>query len=194
MKLALEFALSQSKPVVIRYPKDIVPPQKYVRAASSKPFVLGESVTVKSSKDSEIAIVSYGCLLSEALDAAAMLAKEGIPVDVINGRFAAPVDNKIVSLLDKGKGIITVEDHHLACGFGSALLETAALEAAQAKKTAQESAKSQFHNTIRMLGVPRELIRHDSRRAQLMQVGVNADKIVQTAKEMLGIAPGLDKV
>jgi 1-deoxy-D-xylulose-5-phosphate synthase len=197
MKLALEFALNQSKPVVIRYPKDIVPLQKYVRAACSKPFVLGKSVVVKSSKDSAIAIVSYGSLLSEALDAAAMLAKEGIPVDVINGRFAAPVDKEIVSLLDEGKGIITVEDHHLACGFGSALLETAALEAAGAKKTAkkaaQESVKRESHNTIRMLGVPATLIRHDSRRAQLMEVGVNADKIVQTAKEMLGIAPGRGK-
>jgi len=41
MKLALEFALSEDKPVVIRYPKDFVPPDEFVRAACAKPFELG---------------------------------------------------------------------------------------------------------------------------------------------------------
>ncbi|MHC4741126.1 MAG: 1-deoxy-D-xylulose-5-phosphate synthase [Planctomycetota bacterium] len=193
MKLALEFALSQSSPVVIRYPKDTVPAQEYVRAACSKPFVAGKSVVVKRARDSKIAILSYGSLLSEALDASAALAKEKIPVDVINGRFAAPIDKKLVSLLDQGKGIITVEDHHLACGFGSALLEAAAIESGAPKGKTEKVVRSKPHNTIRMLGVPSNLIRHDSRNAQLMEVGVNADKIVRTAKEMLGIGPGRGK-
>ncbi|GAJ11152.1 unnamed protein product, partial [marine sediment metagenome] len=47
MKLALKFALSENKPVVIRYPKDLVPPRKFTRAACSKPFRLGKSVVVK---------------------------------------------------------------------------------------------------------------------------------------------------
>ncbi len=46
-----------------------------------------------------------------------MLEQDGIAVDVINARFAAPVDEKIVSLLDEGKGIITavsiIETNHL---------------------------------------------------------------------------------
>jgi 1-deoxy-D-xylulose-5-phosphate synthase len=193
MRLALEFALSHSKPVVIRYPKDLVPPQEYVRAACSRPFELGKSVVVKRAKGAAIAIVSYGSLLTEALKAAALLADEGIGVDVINARFAAPVDKRIVSLLGKGKGIITVEDHYLACGFGSAVLEMAALEANKGKRRDRESgrtdARRESHNTIRPLGAPRAFIRHDSRCAQLMQAGVNADKIAQTAKEMLGVAP-----
>lgn len=193
MKMALEFALSRPNPVVIRYPRDTVPPQKYVRAACSKPFVTGKSVVVKRAKGSKIAIVSYGSLLSEALDAAAALAKENIPVDVINARFAAPMDKKLLSLLDEGKGIITVEDHNLACGFGSALLETAAIEPPAKKTKSQKGAKSKSHNKIRLLGVPSALIRHDARKAQLMEVGVNADKIVRTAKEMLGIGPGRGK-
>ena len=198
MKLALEFALSRKGPVVIRYPKDLVPPQKFVRAACSKPFKLGKSVVVKRAKGAEIAIVSYGSLLTEALKAAALLGDEGISVDVINARFAAPVDKRIVSLLDEGKGIITVEDHHLACGFGSAVLEAAAVEAAdgkmRAKKTGRTRPKRKYHNIIRPLGAPRVLIRHDSRDAQLMQAGVNADKIAQATKEMLGIAPSRRKI
>jgi 1-deoxy-D-xylulose-5-phosphate synthase len=51
IKGALEFALGQDNPVVIRYPKDFVPEQKYVRAVCAKPFVLGKSVLVKRSKN-----------------------------------------------------------------------------------------------------------------------------------------------
>ena len=55
-----------------------------------------------------------------------MLEKDKIDVDVINARFAAPIDEKIISLVQDGKSIITVEDHSFACGFGSAVLEKAA--------------------------------------------------------------------
>jgi len=192
MKLALEFALSQNNPVVIRYPKDIVPSKKFIRAASSKPFRLGKSVVIKRAKDAEIAIVGYGSILTEVLKAAALLADDGIDVDVINGRFAAPVDKKIISLLDQGKGVIAVEDHFSACGFGSALLELAATQANDAEKPTEKGKKPRSkrrpHNKIRILGAPRRLIAHDSRSAQLMEVGVNADKIAETAKNMLGIA------
>jgi len=177
MKLALEFALGQDGPVVIRYPKDSIPSQKYAppRQACAKPFKLGKSVVVKKLKDSVIAIVSYGSVLMEALEAAELLAEEGIAADVINARFAAPVDKQIVSLLEKGKGLITVEDHAGACGFGSAVLELAA---------SQYSKRSTL-NAIQVLGAPRKFIKHDSRSVQLMEVGVNADKIVKTAKKML---------
>jgi len=172
MKLALEFALSHDGPVVIRYPKDLVPPESSVKAACKHPFKLGTSVTVKRSINSRLAIVSYGSILTEALRAAEMLAQEKVPVDVINGRFAAPVDKKILSLLKQGKGVITVEDHNVACGFGSAVLELAA-------------AKKCPLNNVRLLGAPRTLIGHNSRDAQLLQIGINADTIVKTAKEIV---------
>ena len=172
MKLAQEFALSHEGPVVIRYPKDIVPPKPFVKSSCSRPFKLGQCVTVKSSRNSRLAIVSYGSILTEALKAAAMLAEKKIPVDVINARFAAPVDKKIVSLLKKGKGIITVEDHTIACGFGSAVLELAAANKCPL-------------NAIRLLGAARTFIGHDCRESQLLQVGINADTIVKTAVQML---------
>jgi 1-deoxy-D-xylulose-5-phosphate synthase len=174
MKLALEFALGEDKPVVIRYPKDYVPMEKAVRAASAKPFKLGKSVVVKKGKESAIAIVCYGSVLTEALEAADMLARDGIAVDVINARFAAPIDEKIIKLMGRGNGIITVEDHTTACGFGSAVLELAA-----------KTADSNKLNAIRTLGAPRQFIKHDTRAQQLMQVGINAKKIARTVKEIL---------
>jgi 1-deoxy-D-xylulose-5-phosphate synthase len=173
MKLALEFALTANKPIVIRYPKDLVPPQELVRTACARPFKLGKSIIVRKTKDSAVAIVSYGSVLTEALKAAGLLAKEGIAVDVINARFAAPVDEAVIDLLKAGKNIITVEDHYLACGFGSAVLESVTVAAND--KLAD----------IQVLGAPRKFIGHNYRGLQLMEAGINAEKIAETAREML---------
>ncbi len=177
LKLALQFALCQNSPVALRYPKDIVPLQEFDRSACTRPFELGKSVVVRNTVNSLIAIVAYGSVLTEALLAARMLEQDDIDVDVINARFAAPVDGKIVSLLAEGKAIITVEDHARACGFGSAVLETAAA-----------TFPRPIPKPIAVLGIPHRFIKHDSRNAQLMQAGINADKIAQTAREMLNSA------
>ncbi|MHC4483437.1 MAG: transketolase C-terminal domain-containing protein, partial [Planctomycetota bacterium] len=177
LKLALEFALGENRPVAIRYPKDLLPQNKFVRAACAKPFKLGRSVFIKRGKGSSIAIVSYGSVLKEALEAAQLLAKEGVGVDIVNARFAAPIDERIVSLLGEGKGIITVEDHRVACGFGAAVIELAAA-----------TLKKPIDRPIAVLGTPRRFIKHDSRSAQLMEAGVNAERIAQRAREMLSTA------
>jgi len=143
-----------------------------VRAASDKPFELGQSILVKRGRRPALTVACYGTLLPEALRAAQTLHGEGIAIDVVNARFAAPVDDKILTGLTKGKGLITVEDHHVACGFGSAVLERASELGLDA-------------GCIRVLAAPRRFIGHDSRRSQLMQVGVTADDIVNAAKEML---------
>ncbi|MFA5251329.1 MAG: 1-deoxy-D-xylulose-5-phosphate synthase [Phycisphaerae bacterium] len=173
VKLALEFALAENKPVCLRYPKDLVPSGEFDLSACAVPFELGKAVFVKSSPKSAIAIVAYGSVLTNALQVAQLLGQDGIDVDVINARFAAPLDERIVSLLKRHKGIITLEDHGLACGFGSAVLEAVA------------ALPGPISKPIVTLGMPRAFLRHDSRNAQLMQGGVNADKIVLTAKEML---------
>jgi 1-deoxy-D-xylulose-5-phosphate synthase len=177
LKLALQFALRQNRPVALRYPKDLVPSEEFDRSACAQPFELGKSVVVRKGADSPIAIVAYGSVLTEALLAAGTLEQDGIDVDVINARFAAPIDERIVSLLAEGKAIITVEDHARACGFGSAVLETAAV-----------TFPRPIAKQIAVLGMPDRFIKHDSRNAQLMQAGISADKIAQTAKELLNSA------
>jgi 1-deoxy-D-xylulose-5-phosphate synthase len=172
MKQALQFALGQNQPVVIRYPKDHVPLDESLRAASEKPFELGKSVIVRRGRKPSLAIVCYGSLLTEALKAAEMLSSEKIAVEVINARFAAPLDERLISLLSTGKSLITVEDHYLSCGFGSAVLELAAARGCDTGR-------------IRVLGAPRCFIGHDSRAAQLIQAGINADEIARTARELI---------
>ncbi len=173
MKRALAFALEHNQPVVIRYPKDFVPAKHLVGPASDTPFALGKGVLVKTAAAAAaLRIVSYGAVLGEAINAAKILSDEGLETEVVNARFAAPIDEDTFAGLAKNTALITVEDHAIACGFGSAVLEAAA-------------AKGLDKTTIRVLGAPRRLIGHDSRQAQLMEVGVTADEIVQTARQML---------
>lgn len=171
--LALEFAFNQSQPVCLRYPKDLVPDDDFDRSACSAVFEIGKSVTVRKGKDSKVAIVTYGCILTQALKAAASLADDGIEVDVINARFATPVDAAIIGLIEQGKKIITVEDHGRACGFGSAVLEQTAVS------------DGQMNKTIVVLGTPDEFIKHDKRSEQFIQAGINAENIIKVAKKMI---------
>ncbi len=185
MRRVLEFALAAKGPVVIRYPKDLVPPRQFVRASSARPFELGRSVVVKRSRGSRVAIVCYGSVLTEALKAARLLSREQVPVDVINARFAAPVDKRITALPDRGKRLLVVEDHACACGFGSAVLELTAGTDAEAGR----GTKGQRHPqcAVRLLGTPNRFIGQDSRKSQLMEAGVNADGIAKAAREMLQV-------
>jgi len=184
LELALDFALRENRPVCIRYPKDLVPADEFDRTACARPFELGKGVVLASSPKSAVAIVSYGVVLTEALAAARILQRESIEVDLINARFAAPIDEKIISLLGKGKGIITVEDHRLACGFGSAVLESAA--AILGGQIKERIAMPQVAMPqVAMIGPSKGFIKHDSRSVQLMEAGVIADRIAQTAKKML---------
>jgi 1-deoxy-D-xylulose-5-phosphate synthase len=175
MKGVLEFAMSVQRPVCIRYPKDSIAAEQIV-SASAEPFVLGKSVTVKNGGiESKATIISYGSVLIEALKAGKLLEQEGIEVNVINARFTAPLDNSIIEVLKQGRPVVTVEDHGSAGGFGSSVLESAAGRIHGFKAG----------NCVRILGVPRRFIRHDSRSCQLMEAGINADKIAEAVREML---------
>jgi 1-deoxy-D-xylulose-5-phosphate synthase len=177
MRLALEFAVAADGPVSIRYPKDYAPDDGFDRSTCSAAFKSGRSVVVRESRGSRVAIVSYGSILTEALSSAEMLAGEGIAVDVINARFAAPVDERIIGLLERGKAIVTVEDHSSACGFGSAVLEVAAMRGAKA-------------GAIRVLGASRGLIGQDTRAQQLICAGISADRIAEAVRQMLEATAG----
>ena len=180
IKGALTFALSHAGPVAIRYPKDVVPNGQIEQATSEKPFQLGKSITVKQGRDN-IAIVALGSVLAEALAAAEQLADKNIDVTVINARFAKPVDEDIVARVMEGTHIITVEDHTLAGGFGSAVLEAAAGKTLKGDCSAVVPTRG----TIITLGAGDYFIGVDSRAAQMDEIGISAAKIAETVEKLL---------
>ena len=169
LKSALDCALQSRRPVVIRYPKDTVKNGKLDLSRCDAPFEIGKSVTVRESSGDTV-IVAYGSLVAEAMAAAEILKAENIDVGVINARFAKPIDEKILSLCRAKKRIITVEDHWIACGFGSTLLEAAAASGIEGMK-------------IKILGLPDEFIKADTRANQMALTGINAEKIAEAVRE-----------
>ncbi len=179
MNAALNFAVNIDKPVAIRYPKDTVSDSELELGPCKSPFELGKSVTVRRGT-SDIVIVTLGSILVEAVKAADILSREGIDVGIINARFAKPVDNEIISMFYDNKNIITVEDHSLACGFGSAVLEAVAKESMK-KSMDKASGAGRIVN----LGGPDSFVQVGSRKVQLDEMGASADRIVETVKAVI---------
>lgn len=171
LNAALKFAFDSEKSVAIRYPKDGVTMHELEPAECRKPFKEGRSVKIREGQ-SDIVVVALGSILFEALKAAEILAAHEIDITVIDARFAKPIDTKIISLMDEQKTIITVEDHNLACGFGSAVMELAAEKGCVGK--------------IITLGGADEFIKADTRKAQLDEIGISCEKIVETVRRIAG--------
>lgn len=109
-------------PSAIRYPRGVGPgvPVKAQPAA----LAIGKAEVLSDSEHAEVAIFSLGAMLPEARRLAEMLELEGVETAVINARFAKPVDRECLQDFGARCGlIITLEDHVLAGGFGSAVLE-----------------------------------------------------------------------
>ena len=85
-------------------------------------FDIGKAVTLREGKD--VTIISSGLMVSEALDAADILQKEGISASVLDMFTWKPIDEQaILSAADETGCIVTAENHSVAGGLGSAVAE-----------------------------------------------------------------------
>lgn len=85
-------------------------------------FQIGKANILQSGTD--ITLVGCGPILNEAIIAAANLKKKKISVEIINCHTIKPLDKKtILKSLQKTKKLITLEEHQIAGGLGSAILE-----------------------------------------------------------------------
>ena len=115
-------ALLHDGPSAIRYPRGIGPGAA-IKAQPAR-LQIGRAEIVSDPGHAEVAIFGLGAMLPEAERLAALLAREGIAAAVINPRFAKPVDAACIADFGHRCGlVITLEDHVLAGGFGSAVLE-----------------------------------------------------------------------
>lgn len=83
-------------------------------------FEVGEGITIKDGKD--ITIIATGLMVAEAMDAANALHEQGIDARIINIHTIKPIDRDIIIKAAKETGkIITVEEHNVIGGLGSAV-------------------------------------------------------------------------
>ncbi len=115
-------AMQHQGPIAVRYPRGVGPgrPVKDVPRA----IPIGQAELLQHGEHDRVAIFALGALVPMAQEVAAKLEGEGISAAVINARFAKPVDRPMVEFYGRSvDAIVTMEDHVLAGGFGSAILE-----------------------------------------------------------------------
>ena len=118
-KAAVKAAYEHVGPVYLRFGRLAAP---VINDNPEYKFELGKGVTLRDGKD--ITIVATGLEVSFALEAAEMLAKDGIDARVINIHTIKPIDEDIiVKAAQETKKIFTVEEHSIIGGLGSAVCD-----------------------------------------------------------------------
>ncbi|HEY4644431.1 MAG TPA: transketolase C-terminal domain-containing protein, partial [Bacteroidota bacterium] len=107
-------------PIALRYPRGngLGVPMK----EGFDELEIGKGEVVRSGQD--VAILAIGNMVDASLRAAEILEKRGISAQVVNMRFVKPIDETIIEQVGmKFTKVVTVEDHVVHGGFGSAVLE-----------------------------------------------------------------------
>ncbi len=175
----LDFALEQTSPTSIRYPRASL--ETIEREA--QPIELGQSEILEWETDGML--LACGTMVGTCLRAAERLrAEHGLRVGVVNARFVKPLDRATtLKAIEECGFVLTVEEGCLAGGYGSAVLEAA-----------NDAGLPTAH--VRRLGLPDRFVLHAERDEQLAEVGLDIDGITASALElarsvgMPGVATG----
>ena len=156
-------------PIAIRYPRG-----RGQLLDWKRPFAkieIGEAKPLQLATNAKIAILSIGTIAYQVIEALA-LSHAAEVVSHYDMRFVKPLDESLLHDLFKNhKAIITVEDGAIAGGFGSAILEFAA--------------QHQYHNLIKLLGIPDQFIEHGSVETLRETVYLDAAHIATTIEATL---------
>jgi 1-deoxy-D-xylulose-5-phosphate synthase len=162
---AARHALAGRGPIALRYPRGAGTGASLERLP--RELEIGISETLREGGD--VAILAYGTLAGAALEAADLLAADGVRATVVNARFAKPLDaERFLAIAARTGRIVTVEEHAVAGGFGSAVAELLADRGARAE--------------LEILGVPDEWIDHGAQKAWRQRFGLDAGGIAAAVR------------
>jgi len=118
-KAAVKAAYEYVGPVYMRFGRLAVP---VINDNPDYKFEIGKGIVLREGKD--VAIIATGLEVAESLAAAEMLAADGIDAKVINIHTIKPLDEELVVAAAKETGkVVTVEEHSVIGGLGSAVAE-----------------------------------------------------------------------
>ena len=156
-------AVKTKHPMAIRYPRGAgigVEMDKELRL-----ITIGKGEILRHGDD--IAILALGATVAPALEAAKELTTRGIEAEVINSRFAKPLDSKLITdVASRIKRLLTVEENVLNGGFGSGV--TALL---------QESGITDVR--LKSIGIPGEFVEHGTQDILRSKYSLDAKGIVR---------------
>ncbi|MBP3648341.1 MAG: 1-deoxy-D-xylulose-5-phosphate synthase [Clostridia bacterium] len=161
LRMAVGAAYELNAPCAIRYPKSAV---ALPEGATISSFTIGKWETL--TEGSEATILAVGSMTAAAMRVAAQLAENGLSVRVINASTIKPLDEACLDkLFAEGKPVFTLEEHVVAGGFGSAVLEYAALQEVSAR--------------IIPIGVADCFVQHGDHQHLLEDVGLDDNALVK---------------
>jgi 1-deoxy-D-xylulose-5-phosphate synthase len=163
-------AMLHHGPSAIRYPRGTGSGV----AVKEQPQALEIGVAEVVQDGHDVAVLGLGAMLPEARRLATMLEKQGFSVAVINPRFAKPVDKACVAEFARKCGLlVTLEDHVLAGGFGSAVLE--ALN------------ELELATPVVRVGWPDQFIEHGKVEVLREKYGLTAETALEKARPYLAV-------
>ena len=124
-RAAVKAAYEYEGPVYLRFGRLAVP---VINDNEDYKFEMGKGVVLREGKD--LTIVATGLEVAEALEAAEKLAADGVDAKVINIHTIKPLDKELIVAAAKETGkVVTVEEHSVIGGLGSAVCDVLAEEA-----------------------------------------------------------------
>ena len=124
-RAAVRAAYEYEGPVYLRFGRFATP---VINTNEDYKFEIGKGVELKDGTD--LTIIATGLCVSSALEAAEMLAKDGVSAKVINIHTIKPLDEELVVAAAKATGkVVTVEEHSVIGGLGGAVCETLSAKA-----------------------------------------------------------------
>ena len=170
LRRMMKTALEHDGPVALRYPRGAGEGVPIDKTAPAVP--MGQGALVREGGD--LLLLAIGTTLGKCMEAAELLASQGIEAAVINARFVKPLDGKLISRWAKKTGhVVTVEEHMKAGGFGSAVLEHFAKEGL-------------FHIATALVGVEDHFVEHGTREELCRLQGISTQGVMDTALALLG--------
>ncbi|MGH7832753.1 MAG: 1-deoxy-D-xylulose-5-phosphate synthase [Candidatus Binatia bacterium] len=165
----LKTAIEHDGPIAMRYPRG----ECWGRGVESeiRKLEIGKGELLRAGKD--VILVGIGNTVIPALKAAEDLPQLGIEASVVNARFVKPLDRALLRhLVSQVPRIITVEDHVLDGGFGSAIVEFLADEGLSGVR-------------VKRLGIPDRFIPHGTQDELRKLCGIDQESIAQAAIQMI---------
>ena len=124
-RAAVKAAYEYVGPVYLRFGRLAVP---VINTNPDYKFEIGKGVTLREGTD--VTIIATGLCVNSALEAAEMLAKDGISAMIVNIHTIKPLDEELVVKAAKATGkVVTVEEHSVIGGLGGAVCETLSAKA-----------------------------------------------------------------
>ncbi|SDA13609.1 transketolase [Ruminococcus sp. YE71] len=165
-RAAVEAAIKYVGPVYMRFGRLAVP---VFNDAATYKFEIGKGVKLRDGKD--VTIIASGLMVAEAIEAAKTLADKGIDAEVINIHTIKPIDAELIAATAQKTGkVVTVEEHSIIGGLGSAVCDVLA-ETCPTK--------------VRKIGVNDEFGHSGPAVDLLKEFGLCADNIVKTVEDFV---------